>query len=75
MANLKNITVNGVPLEKVIAEALGEEYRSHHNAEVKEMAVLASMSRPSATHVFRNHSGARSGRGRVIYSASLGGAL
>ncbi len=64
-----HVTVEGVPLEEVIAEEVAEEYRTHQMKEIKNMAVLVAMSRSNATAKLRNHSGARTGRGRVIYTA------
>lgn len=70
--DLKNITVNGVPVEMVIDEALRVEYRSHRNDELREMSMLAK--RPvSSKRNIKNHSGARTSRGRVIYSAAFAG--
>jgi len=66
-----HVSVNGVPVEKVIDEALRAEYRSLHQAEVSSMAFIAAMSKSNATARARNHSGARSGRGRVIFSALI----
>src|ERR1700722_19515208 len=74
MEKFKNITVNGVPLASVVAEEVGAEYRFHHTAEVNAMKFVATYSKSHNSASFRNHSGARTGRGRVIYSASVGGA-
>lgn len=63
--NLDNITVNGVPLKVVIDEAVGTEIRTHHADEVRELNFVKRIHIPSAA--FRNHSGARSGKGRVIF--------
>jgi hypothetical protein len=67
-----HVTVNGVAVEKVIAEELGKEYRAHRNEEVESMA--HAIYKAGRRAGIRNHSGAKSGRGRVIYSASAGGA-
>jgi len=75
MANNVHVTLEGVPVEKVIDEALRAEYRSHRDEEVNNMARIVAMSRSNIINKIRNHSGSRSGRGRVIYSAALGGAL
>jgi hypothetical protein len=64
-----HVTVNGVSVEKVIDEAIRAEYRSHMEKEVKSMAFVAAMSKSRNSFRFRNHSGSRSGLGRVIYSA------
>ena len=65
--NLKNITVNGVPLKIYVDEEAKQEIRSQHSVEV------GSLNRGIKPHIItssvRNHSGARSSHGRVIYSA------
>lgn len=73
MANQVHVTVNGVPVEKVIDEEIRAEYRSHRSDEVKAMSTLVASGRKFASRVFRNHSRARTGRGRVIYSAAMAG--
>jgi len=77
MADLKNITVNGVPLERVIEEEIRAEYRNHRNEEVDGMARLVAMSKSSIRSRSHNISGARTGRGRVLFHrpAFEGGAL
>lgn len=67
MPDLKNITVNGVPLEIVVREADRVERQDDDAKEIAKMRIIA---RPHfATRSFRNHSGAKSGKCRVIYSA------
>lgn len=63
-----SVTVNGVPVEKVIDEAIRQEYRNHHEKEIKGLSFVVAMSHSHSTSKTRNHSGSRSGRGRVIYS-------
>lgn len=67
--DLKNITFNGVPLEIIIDEEIREEIRSNHQKEVVSLGFVVARSRTHSTSVFRNHSGARTSRGRVIFSA------
>jgi hypothetical protein len=64
-----HVSVNGVPVEKVIDEMMHEEYRLHHDSEIKQMRVIASLSKSHNSARMTNHSGSRSGRGRVIYRA------
>lgn len=66
MPDLSNITINGMPLEKMIDESIREEIRSNHQQEVVSISFVVSKSRSNSTSSFRNHSGAKSGRGRVI---------
>lgn len=68
------VTVNGVPVEKVIDEAVRSEYRAHRKEEVGALSRI--ISRVASASKIRNHSGCKSGRGRVIYSnpAFAGGA-
>lgn len=66
---LENITVNGVPLADVIREADRTERLTE---EQKEQARMRLVARPHfATRSFRNHSGTRSGKCRVIMAAGV----
>lgn len=65
------VTVNGVPVEEVIAEDIRTEINQHRDKEVRTMAVIKRAH--FATTSIRNHSHARSSRGRVIFSRDLGG--
>lgn len=60
------VSVNGQPLRQVIAEEIRVEANRQMNYEVQQL------SRTVHSHIISsrmsNHSGARSGRGRVIYS-------
>lgn len=60
------VTVNGVPLATVIETEVRAEINGHKAIEQKEMK------RSTRSHIvtirMRNHSGSRSGRGRVIFS-------
>jgi hypothetical protein len=67
-----HVTVNGVAVEKVIAEEINAENRKSLNEEIRSMAHV--IYRAGYRHGVRNHSGAKSGRGRVVYSAANGGA-
>lgn len=71
MKDLRNITVNGVPLENVLAEETVREFKSAHADTVAQLNVFKRIHNSTAT--FRNHSRARSGKGRVIFAAANGG--
>lgn len=62
------VTVNGISVEEVIAEELRDEIQTHRTKEIGTTA------RAIRSHIvttgIRNHSGARSSKGRVIYSAA-----
>lgn len=73
MSDLTNITVNGVPLEKIIRQADRAERMTSDEREIATMKVISRVH--FATNSFRNHSGTRSGRGRVIYSAVAAGGM
>lgn len=68
---LEGITLNGVPLKQVVRAAESLELKSETEKEVRSMKFIVSRSRafPSSRHK-RNISGARSGKGRVIFSKS-----
>ena len=58
------VTVNGVPLRKVIAEETRVE-ANHHRSE--EIGILSRQTRSHiSTNRISNHSGSRTSRGRVI---------
>lgn len=64
--SLENITVNGVPLKQFVAVAITNEIQSVAKTENRfRKNPVASNSR------VRNHSGARSGRCRIIYSKEV----
>ncbi len=63
--DLRNITMNGVPLQVVVDEEVRGEIKTHHAAEVREMNFVKRVHIPTSS--FRNHSGSRSGKGRVIF--------
>jgi hypothetical protein len=65
--NMVHVTVNSVPVEKVVAEEINTENRKHRNAEVASLASI--IYRAGRRAGMRNHSGVKTGRGRVIYSA------
>lgn len=65
------VTLNGIPVEKIVEELVREEIETHRYQEVKCMAVKSTLSKSRSTSSFRNHSGARSGRGRVIFTAAV----
>lgn len=69
MSDLSNITINGVPLEKVLDGQHREEIRNQRQDVQKEISFIVARSRSTSTSSFRNHSGTRTGRGRVIFSA------
>lgn len=62
--SLENITVNGVPLQAVVAIEIAKEVHSFTKPDVKVKTHIV-------TRRVRNHSGARSGRCRIIYSAEV----
>lgn len=66
-----HVTVNGVAVEKIIAAEISAEYCKHRNEEVGNIA--STIYRAGRRAGIRNHSGAKSGRGRVIYSAAMAG--
>ena len=66
------VTVNGVPVAQVIDEEIREEITIHRESEIKSMGFVKRLHIP--TTAFRNHSGSRTSRGRIIYSrAAMGG--
>ena len=71
--DLRNITVNGIPLKVIVDDQIKEEIRSSHDLEVKSMGYVKILHIP--TKRIGNTSGSRSGRGRIIYSRAVGGAL
>jgi hypothetical protein len=64
-----NCTLNGVPLEKVFVEETVNEMKSTHEKTVAALAFVVAKSRHIVSQHVRNHSGARSGKCRVIFSA------
>jgi hypothetical protein len=70
MSNLSNITLNGQPLE-IALRSVNRLNSSRQDTE-KPIEFIVAHSRPIVSRSFRNTSGARSGKGRVIYSASWG---
>jgi hypothetical protein len=66
MSDLKNITINDVPLKTWLDGKHREEISSHRKDETKEISFVVSHSRSASTSGFRNHSGSRTGRGRII---------
>lgn len=73
--DLSNCTLNGVPLEKVIVEETVREFKSVHQKAVSELSYAKHVH--ISTRRTGNISGARSGRGRVIFSRQMavGGAM
>lgn len=67
-----NVTVNGVPVKVYVDEEVKQEINTHRNYEVGTIA--RSCHSHIITKKIRNTSGSRSGRGRIIFSASVGGA-
>jgi len=63
------VTVNGQRLEKVLDAEHRAEINSANTEAQKAMSFLVARSRSTSTARTRNHSGARSGRGRIIFSA------
>ena len=63
------VTVNGIPVEHIIEEQIKDEaleaITAHNATEIRPMNFVKQMHTVSK---FRNISGSRSGRGRVIYS-------
>ena len=66
-----HVTVNSVPVEKIVAAEISAEYRAHRNEEVESIAHV--IYRAGRRAGIRNHSGAKSGRGRVVYSVAMAG--
>ena len=64
MLDLRNITLNGQPVQ----EFINQQYAEEVNAARKEFVAEKRWHRPASGSKFRNTSGSRSGRGRVIYS-------
>lgn len=62
------VTVNGISVEEVIAEEVADEIQTSRSHEIGT-AQRAIRSHIITTKI-RNHSGARSSKGRVIYSAA-----
>jgi hypothetical protein len=67
-----SISVNGVPLSVYVDEQTNDEITANRKAEVG--TTRRSIGSHIITRKIRNISGSRSGRGRIIYSASVGGA-
>lgn len=67
--NLANITLNGMPLERVLEAEHRAEISAHRKEETKSIGHIVAHSRPIISRSLRNHSGSRSGKGRVIFSA------
>lgn len=65
MQNLRNVTLNGRPVQEFINAELAKEI---HVVKV-ELVAEKRWHRPACGSKFRNVSGSRSGRGRVIFSA------
>lgn len=62
------VTVNGQRLEKVLDAEHRAEISSANTETQKQMSFLVSRSRSSSTRSFRNISGGRTRRGRIIFS-------
>ena len=67
----ENISVNGIPLEQIVDQADRKEKLDFRAQELQVMG--RTIRAHSSSNTFRNHSGAKSGKGRVIYSAAAGG--
>jgi len=67
----EGITINGVPLAKVVD---GEDRKEKLDFRAAEIQIMGKTIRAhSSTKNFRNHSGAKTGKGRVVFSAAQGG--
>ena len=67
----EGITVNGVPLAQIIRAKASIETRTELQRETVAMKTLVTRSRSYSTRRFRNISGTRSSRGRVIFSTPI----
>lgn len=63
------VTVNGVPLKQFVEAAVNDEIQKHRKYEVGTIAKAASTK--VVTSSIRNHSGSRSGRGRIIMQGGV----
>lgn len=71
--DLRNITVNGIPLKIYVDEEIKTEIQTNYQQSVADLSFVKQV---HITSKFRNTSGSRSGKGRVIYSRpNIGGAL
>ena len=64
--SLENITVNGVPLQQFVAVEVANEIQ-----QVKKTENRFRKNPVAPSFRIRNHSGARSGRCRIIYSKEV----
>jgi hypothetical protein len=64
---ITNVTVNGEPLEVFLAIKQVVEAEKARKAEIRAVSIPSPTATAKRT---RNHSGARTGRGRILYSAS-----
>lgn len=62
------VTINGTPWQKVVSQEVTDEIQTHRMSEV--CTVQRSIRSHIITTGIRNHSGARSSKGRIIYSAA-----
>ena len=64
-----NVTVNGRPLAQFIEEETNQEILRHRQLESrKELLIIRAANQYHGRRI-TNHSGSRSGRGRVIFSS------
>lgn len=77
--SLSNITLNGMPLAIALEAQRRVQLATESNAiqkdTTKSLGFIVAHSRGSNSSRVRNHSGSRTGKGRVIYSASWGGGV
>lgn len=64
--SLENITVNGVPLKQFVAAELAVEIH-----QVKQTENRFKKASVAPARKIRNHSGARSGKCRILYSKGV----
>lgn len=69
--DLSNCTFNGIPLSIVIDIEDRKEIKTHHATEVRDMNFVKRLHNKSK---FRNISGSRSSRVRVIFHREVGNA-
>ena len=65
MSDLRNITLNGIPLTFIVKQQITNEINDHRKSEIRAVG----WHQPASGSKFRNTSHTRSGKGRIIFSA------
>ena len=66
---MTTITLNGRPLAEFIEEEINTEIQKHRTLEARKETLIIRAANQYHPRGIRNHSGSRSGRGRVVFSA------